>query len=94
MDAGRFESVSKPYPFHTVVRSMLAPLRLTADAKGLELIFDLDKNIDNAARHALYSAQGHDESWIREKMATDDDDGGLITGDEMRFRQIINNLTR
>src|SRR5882724_4569649 len=46
MDSGRFESVSMPYSFHTVLRSMLVPLQLAADARGLELYTDIDKRID------------------------------------------------
>ena len=46
MDSGRFESVSRPYQFHKVMRSMFVPLKLATDARGLELVTDLDKNID------------------------------------------------
>lgn len=46
MDAGRFESVASPYSFHTSMRSMLVPLKLAAETRGLELVVDLDKRVD------------------------------------------------
>ena len=46
MDSGRLESVSRPYSFHTVLRSIFVPLRLAADARDLELHTDIDKQID------------------------------------------------
>jgi|SRR6516164_6034052 hypothetical protein len=36
----------KPYGFHQVMRSLFIPLRLATDARGLELMTDLDPNID------------------------------------------------
>ena len=46
MDSGRFESVNKPYAFHTVIKSMLIPLRLAAEARGLSVQIELDPEID------------------------------------------------
>lgn len=46
MDSGRFESVSRPYTFHQVMRGLFVPLRLAADARGLDFITDLDVRID------------------------------------------------
>lgn len=46
MDSGRFESVNRPYTFHQVMRGMFVPLRLAADARGLDFITDLDVRID------------------------------------------------
>jgi hypothetical protein len=46
MDSGRFESVSKPYSFHQVMRGLFVPLRLATDARQLELVTDLDPCID------------------------------------------------
>jgi hypothetical protein len=46
MDSGRFESVSRPYSFHQVLRGLLVPLRLATDARQLELVTDLDPCID------------------------------------------------
>jgi osomolarity two-component system sensor histidine kinase SLN1 len=37
MDSGRFESVSKPYAFHQVMRSMFVPLRLATNARKLKV---------------------------------------------------------
>jgi osomolarity two-component system sensor histidine kinase SLN1 len=37
MDSGRFESVSKPYPFSQVMRSMFIPLRLATDSRKLKV---------------------------------------------------------
>jgi osomolarity two-component system sensor histidine kinase SLN1 len=42
MDAGKFESVAKPYSFHKVLDSLMVPLRMAAAAKQLQLIEDLD----------------------------------------------------
>jgi hypothetical protein len=39
--------ILKPYAFHQVMRSLFIPLRLATDARGLELVTDLDPNIDN-----------------------------------------------
>ena len=44
---GRF---LQPYSFHQVMRSMFVPLRLATDARGLEFVVDLDKNIDEVRR--------------------------------------------
>jgi osomolarity two-component system sensor histidine kinase SLN1 len=46
MDSGRFESVSRPYSFHQVIRGLFVPLRLATDARHLELVTDLDPCID------------------------------------------------
>ncbi|KAG9023619.1 hypothetical protein FRB95_012714 [Tulasnella sp. JGI-2019a] len=94
MDSGRFESVAKPYAFHKVLRGMLVPLKLAAAARGLELIIELDQQIDFAARFALYKARGESDDWIKERMKeSDDEEAGLVVGDEHRLRQIVTNLT-
>jgi len=49
MDSGRFESVSRPYAFHQVMRGLFVPLRLATDARNLELVTDLDPCIDKVA---------------------------------------------
>jgi len=46
MDSGRFESVSRPYSFHQVMRGLFVPLRLATDARRLEFVTDLDPCID------------------------------------------------
>lgn len=93
MDAGRFESVSKPYPFHKVIRSSLIGLQLAADAKGLELITDLDPNIDLVARAAMYREQGKSEEWIAWQLACNPNEDAEVLGDEMRLIQVVTNLT-
>ncbi|KAG8918619.1 hypothetical protein FRC01_001759 [Tulasnella sp. 417] len=48
--SGQFESVSKPYAFHEVIRNMLVSLQLTANARGLDLVIELDEQIDRVSR--------------------------------------------
>ncbi|KAG9043908.1 hypothetical protein FS837_008985 [Tulasnella sp. UAMH 9824] len=57
MDSGRFESVSKPYAFHKVIKGMLVPLQLVANARGLHLIIELDEQIDKVAKLVLSKAR-------------------------------------
>ncbi|KAG8820383.1 hypothetical protein FRC17_010171 [Serendipita sp. 399] len=88
MDAGKFESVNKPYAFHKVIESLLVPLRLAVSAKGLQLIENLDPRIDDFVLDCLIAAKKvkgqYDESEELEP---------LVVGDEMRFRQIFTNFT-
>ncbi|KAG8878048.1 hypothetical protein FRB97_002835 [Tulasnella sp. 331] len=94
MDSGRFESVAKPYAFHKVLKGMLVPLKLAAAARGLDLIIELDQQIDMSARLALYKGKGEPEEWIKEQLqGRDDEEAGLVVGDEHRLRQIVTNLT-
>ncbi|GJJ11166.1 hypothetical protein Clacol_005398 [Clathrus columnatus] len=94
MDSGRFESVNRPYFFHTALRSMLVPLQLAVDARGLELHTDMDSRIDDAARRAWYRAQDESPAWIEDRIREYPNEQGIVVGDEMRLRQIITNLTR
>ncbi|KAF5386421.1 hypothetical protein D9757_006632 [Collybiopsis confluens] len=64
LDSGKLESLSKPYAFHQVMRSMFLPLRLATDARKLELIIDLDMNIDEVARRGAYRALGKESESI------------------------------
>ena len=92
MDAGKFESVSRPYNFHTAIRSAIVPLRLAASTRGLDLEVILDPAIDKIARKAAYQALDQSEEWIRKKMEMvgeeEHEAEGLVTGDEMRLRQV------
>ncbi|KAI0246901.1 hypothetical protein BJV78DRAFT_91293 [Lactifluus subvellereus] len=87
MDSGRFESVSKPYSFHQVIRGLFVPLRLATDARHLELVTDLDPCIDKVARDAVHVACGLDPEKAPEQLGD-----GLVVGDETRLMQIITNL--
>ena len=91
------------------MRSLLIPLELAANARGLQLTVDLDRNIDwvrscslrsqysadviQIARRALYHAKGLSAEEIAKRMAIDNDEDGIVVGDEMRLRQIVTNLT-
>ncbi|KAJ3832913.1 hypothetical protein F5878DRAFT_433481 [Lentinula raphanica] len=96
MDSGKFESLSRPYAFHHVMRSMFLPLRLATDARNLELVTDLDMNIDEVARRAAYEALGEDRETI-DKHLKEQPSGeshfGIVVGDETRLRQIVTNLS-
>ncbi|KAH7874085.1 hypothetical protein F5879DRAFT_964707 [Lentinula edodes] len=95
MDSGKFESLSRPYAFHHVMRSMLLPLRLATDARKLELVTDLDMNIDEVARRAAYEALGEDRETIDKHMKeqpSGESHFGIVVGDETRLRQIVTNL--
>ncbi|KAF5373287.1 hypothetical protein D9615_007374 [Tricholomella constricta] len=92
MDSGQFESAFRPYGFHQVMRSLLVPLRLTTNARGLELVTELDPKIDQVARRAAYEAMGESEKAIDRHMSDHPDVEGIVIGDESRLRQIITNL--
>ena len=94
MDSGRFESVSKPYPFHKVMRSLFVPLRMATDARGLSFVTELDKGIDEMSRKALYEAQGMSDQEAIKRMVEHPEEDGIVVGDETRLRQIITNLAR
>ncbi|KAL5521632.1 hypothetical protein ACEPAF_2380 [Sanghuangporus sanghuang] len=91
LDSGRFSTVKTPYNLHQTIRSILVPLGLAAKARGLTLTDDLDKNIDRIARRAALAANGADAATIASELAKSDGEG-LVLGDEMRLRQVINNL--
>ncbi|KAI9464687.1 Tco5, signal transduction HAMP domain histidine kinase [Boletus coccyginus] len=86
MDSGRFEILSKPYAFHAVMRTLLIPLRMATNARNLELVTHLDKTIDEVARCAAREAARENPSIIS------DEEDGVVLGDAIRLRQIVNNL--
>jgi len=92
MDSGKFESAFRPYGFHQVMRSLFIPLRLTTNARGLELETELDPKIDQVARRAAYEAMGESQEAINKHMSDHPDVEGIVIGDESRLRQIITNL--
>ncbi|KAH9479237.1 putative histidine kinase 1 [Psilocybe cubensis] len=92
MDSGKFESASRPYGFHQVMRSLFVPLRLATDARGLKFETELDPNIDLVARKAAYKAMGESNEAIRKHIEETPNVDGVVTGDETRLRQIITNL--
>lgn len=92
MDSGRFESASRPYAFHQVMRSLFIPLRLATDARGLELVTELDPFIDQVARRATYEAMGEGADAIASHITEHPSVDGVVIGDESRLRQIITNL--
>lgn len=94
MDSGRFESLSRPYAFHQVMRSLFVPLQLATNARQLEFVTDLDSNIDKVARRAAYEAMGQSTDAITEHMRQHPGGEGIVLGDETRLRQIITNLAR
>jgi len=97
MDAGRFESVSRPYSLHTALRSMFSPMKLAAEAKGLAAVLELDSRIDVVARAAALGTYGEDGMVVADGEKDGEpgeDQAANVIGDEMRLRQIINNLTR
>ncbi|KAK6967123.1 hypothetical protein R3P38DRAFT_3149751 [Favolaschia claudopus] len=95
MDSGRLESLSRPYAFHKVLRSLFIPLRLAADARNLEFVTDLDMRIDEVARRAAYQFMDASPEAISQHLV-DQPSGegvmGMVVGDETRLRQIITNL--
>lgn len=83
MERGGFSSVSRPFSFHSVMRSIFVPLRIDTNARGLLLETSLDPRIDEVARKAAFPEE--DGAIVQEG-------DGIMLGDEMRLRQVVNNL--
>ncbi|KAM0756348.1 hypothetical protein T439DRAFT_352046 [Meredithblackwellia eburnea MCA 4105] len=88
MEKGGFSSVSRPFSLHNVMRSIFVPLRLDATARGLKLDTSLDLRVDEVAYRAAFP--DHLEDQFESVVQVGD---GIVMGDEMRLRQIINNLS-
>ena len=67
-------------------------MRLAADARGLDVTVELDKNIDLIARRAYLASEGLDADSINAELKKDENPQGFVVGDEMRLRQVVNNL--
>ncbi|KAF7309943.1 Histidine kinase [Mycena indigotica] len=108
MDSGTFEVSSRPFAFHTTMRSLFVPLviglfdyqshhnsfrqQLATDARGQDFVAELDPNIDKVARWAAYQAMGETADVITRHMKEHPEVAGVVIGDHVRLRQIVNNL--
>ncbi|KAK7056448.1 hypothetical protein VNI00_003003 [Paramarasmius palmivorus] len=95
MDSGNFESLSRPYAFHQVMRSLFLPLKLATNHRKLELVTELDPNIDEVARRAAHAYMGEDPASIERHLKENpsgEDNWGIVVGDELRLRQVVTNL--
>ncbi|KAJ7696469.1 hypothetical protein B0H17DRAFT_1053342 [Mycena rosella] len=92
MDSGTFEVSSRPFAFHTTMRSLFVPLQLATDSRGQEFVSYLDPNIDRVARRAAYQAMGEAPDVITQHMKEHPEISGVVTGDHVRLRQIVTNL--
>lgn len=79
LEKGAFSSVSRPFSFHNVMRSIIVPLQLDATKRGLHLETYLDPRIDEVAKKA--SSGG-----LADDLIVQEGDG-VVAGDEMRLRQ-------
>ncbi|KAF9262589.1 hypothetical protein L218DRAFT_929000 [Marasmius fiardii PR-910] len=61
MDAGHFDINPRPFPLHSVIRSTLAPLIVSAAAKKLDLRINLDERIDKLTHRMMIEETGHKE---------------------------------
>ncbi|KAM0787630.1 hypothetical protein ACM66B_003695 [Microbotryomycetes sp. NB124-2] len=84
MERGGFLSVSRPFSFHAVMREIFSPLKIDTVARGLALETELDPRIDAVARRSALPEE--DNAIVQEG-------DGWMMGDEMRLRQVVNNLT-
>lgn len=93
MDEGRLATVERPFRFHNALKSMLPGARIVANSRGLEVIEDFDPNIDLIARSTLMATHGLSEADIQARLADPENPSdGVVSGDEMRIRQVITNF--
>lgn len=75
------------------MRSIFAPLRIDTNARGLALEVSLDPRIDFVAHRAAYFDDYVDNDGNPKKdLPLLQEGDGYMCGDEMRLRQVINNL--
>ena len=94
MDSSHFESVSKLYLFHKIMRSLFIPLHMAMDARRLSFVTELDKGINEMLCKVLYEAQGMSEQEVIKRMVEHPEEDCIVVGDETHLRQIITNLAR
>ncbi|KAF8322206.1 hypothetical protein DL93DRAFT_2072073 [Clavulina sp. PMI_390] len=93
MDAGQLVTVERPYHLHKAIRSMMPGAELTANSRGIKVHLDLDERVDTVARRAILAQQGLPEAEIERRFADPSiPNDGLVSGDEMRLRQILSNF--
>jgi osomolarity two-component system, sensor histidine kinase SLN1 len=67
--------LSQPFAFHTTMRSLFVPLQLSAEARKLRFVTNLDPNIDRVAVKTSSETVGGETSAV-----------GVFIGDEQRLR--------
>lgn len=93
MDTGQLVTVERPYYLHKMLRSMLPGASLVGGSRGIKVNLELDERIDTVARRAILAHHGLPETEIQRRLADPDiPNDGLVSGDEMRMRQVLTNL--
>lgn len=93
MDEGRLVTVERPFRFHQALKSMLPGARIVGESRGLKVVDDFDPRIDSIARRASLAANGFSEAEIEARLADPEHAiDGMVSGDEMRIRQVVTNL--
>lgn len=86
MAAGALAFVSRPFSFHAVLQSILQSFKIQTDERGLKLDASLDLAIDEVAKRVAYP------ELVADNLGPIRVGDGVVLGDELRVRQIINNL--